>query len=247
MDLELKKIPGKPEFNNSAGRLLGLLEMVQESKSYFDIAAGFYSGADKSNDLKARAFVQFAMILGKAYDEFFVELEMSDKLPDATRTMIKEGLAKIVHIAFPVNSSSQPTLLEPAEIAVLKMAASLLGNEDELLESDEQKIRDSIEELRKLTEESNLSKSARTAILELVRLTRNALDQFSIHGARGFRKAFKKMLAELMEVYLEEGKEVVKESWWRATLKHVKLMDDTAARLLKYKPLLESATKLFLE
>ncbi|WP_146512734.1 hypothetical protein [Thalassoglobus neptunius] len=78
--------------------------------------------------------------------------------------------------------------------------------------------------------------------MELVRLSRNALDHYTIHGARGFRDAFKKMLAELMEVYLDEGKDVTKTKWWGKAVNHAKTVDVVAAKLLKYKPLLENAS-----
>ena len=72
------------------------------------------------------------------------------------------------------------------------------------------------------------------------------MDQYTIHGARGFKDAFKKMLAELMEVYLDEGSQVSKKSWWKKAVGHAKLFDGVAAKLMKYKPLLENAGKIFM-
>jgi len=123
----------------------------------------------------------------------------------------------------------------------------MLPEEQELLDDDKNKILESIERLKQTIDESDLPKSVRIALLEIVRLSRNALDQFNIHGARGFKAAFKRMLSELLEVYLDQGPDTVKnKSWWNQAFEHVKLIDAVAGRLLKYKPLLESVGRLFL-
>ena len=157
-----------------------------------------------------------------------------------------EGTESIKSVVYPMNPQSSPTSLQAAQIALLRMAGTMLPPDGDLLESDEGNIRNSIEELRQVIENSEISKSARTALLEVVKLSRNALDQYTIHGARGFKKAFKRMLAELMEVYVTDGKEVVEQTWWKQAMDHLKLVDGIAGRLMKYKPLLESTTTLFL-
>lgn len=87
----------------------------------------------------------------------------------------------------------------------------------------------------------------RIALLEIVRLSRNAVEQYNIYGARGFKAAFKRMLSELMEVYFDQGADKVKDkAWWKQAVEHVKLIDAMAARLEKYRPLLESAGRIFL-
>ena len=79
------------------------------------------------------------------------------------------------------------------------------------------------------------------------RLSRNALDQYNIYGARGFKAAFKRMLSEQMEVYLEQGaKNIQDKPWWKQAVDHVKQIDAIAARLLECKPLLESVGALLL-
>lgn len=245
--LDLKKLPNPPEFNNSAGRILALLQMLPSQSDYFSTIIGFYGGKpDAPPDVKGRAYLAFMSLVGKAFDEFIQDIENSPKIPDVSRNVIKEGLAALIHCAFPSSPNNAPRKLEGAEIALLRMAGSMLDEEPKLEESDAESIRASIDELRRELENSDLKKSARDALLELTRLSRNALDYYTIHGARRFKSAFKKMLAELMEIYLHEGKEVTKESWWKTAVNHVTKIDNIASKLLKYKPLIENAAQLFL-
>ena len=127
------------------------------------------------------------------------------------------------------------------------MAGSMIPQEGEIEDDDKTKIAESIDQLRTTIEDSELPTSVRTALLEIVRLSRNSLDQYNIYGARGFKAAFKRMLSELMEVYLEQGPNAVNnKAWWKQSIRHVKQFDAVAGRLLKYKPLLESAGTLCL-
>ena len=246
MELTLTKTPPAPEFNNSAGRLLALLQMYQSRSSHFDAIAAFYEGSSQSNELKARAYIDFMGMVGHAFDEFLADIQTSDKIPDPSRAVITDGIGRLISIAYPIQPQGAPTTLQDAEIALIRMAGSMLDAEPELEESDADAIRTSIDDLRSTLENSEISKSARVAMLELCRLSRNALDQYAIHGARGFKRAFKKMLSELMETYLEEGSEVSEKPWWKSALGHAKLFDAIAAKLSKYKPLLESASTIFL-
>ena len=246
MDLTLIKFPPAPEFNNSAGRLLSLLQMLQSKQSHFDTVAPFFEGNTAANECKARAYIKFMAKVGATFDEFITDIETSDKIPDPTRGVIKSGITKLIDIAYTTTPHGAPPALQDAEIALIRMAGSMLDAEPDIEEDDAEKIRNSIEQLREALEDSDVSKSARIAMLEVCRLSRNALDQYTIHGARGFKDAFKKMLAELMEVYLDEGSQVSKKSWWKKAVGHAKLFDGVAAKLMKYKPLLENAGKIFM-
>lgn len=247
MDLNLSQKPKPPEFNNSAGRLIRLLEMLPSQYSYFDTITKFYTPATSPEpEMQGRAYLDFMGLVGKSFDAFLTDIENSPNIPDLTRGLIKEGLTNLAQYAFTNSPASAPRKLQDAELALVRMAGSMLDMEPDLPESDVDSIRESIESLRKELEKADLTKSARQALLELVRLSRNALDHYNIYGAQGFRKAFKKMLSELMEVYLHEGAEVTKSSWWQTAMSHAKLVDSVAGKMLKYKPLLEGAGKLFL-
>ena len=246
-ELQLTKTPEAPEFNNSAGRLLSLLRLLQSNEPYIDAIVKLYGQPKKSpNEVKGRTYIAFMSIVGKTFDEFIVDVETSPKIPDGTRAVIKEGLGELIGCAFPAANHAAPRALQEAEVALLRMAGSMLDVEDVLNESDAETIRASMEELRQELENSDLKKSARTALLELVRLSRNAIDYYTIHGARGFKDAFKKMLSELMEVYLDEGGDVTKTIWWGKAVNHAKIIDVVAAKILQYKPLLKNAAQIFI-
>lgn len=222
--------------------------MLISQKNYFETIVKFYipEGPRPSSEIQARAYLKFMSLVAESFDAFVKDVENSPNIPDLTRGLIKEGLTNLVQYAFSSAPANPPGQMQAAEIALIRMAGSLLEMEPNLPDADAESIRESIDSLRKELENSDLKKSAREALLELVRLSRNALDHYTIYGAKGFRKAFKKMLSELMEVYLHEGTEVVQTTWWATAMRHVRKVDALAAGLLKYQPLLEGAGKLFL-
>ena len=247
MALVLQAALQPPEFNNSAGRLLCLLKMLPTGHNYFDTIVQFYGfKINAPSETKGRAYLDFMALIGLAFDEFIVDVETSNSIPEGTRGIIKEGLSDLINSAYPTSPNNGARQLQDSEIALLRMAASMLSTEPPLEENEIQSIRSSIDGLQTLLEDSSLKPSARAAILELARLSRNAIDYYAIHGAKGFRSAFKKMLADLMETWLHEGKETTKQTWWTMAMDHVKKFDAVASRLLKYKPLLEGAGGLFL-
>lgn len=241
-----EKFPSELEFNNSGGRLIALLGMLKSNTNYFENTATFYLGSKDDADFKGRSFTTFMSLLQKTYDEFMADVTSSNNMPQVTKDIIFNGIVNIPKIVFPVLPDGPVKDVSDAEYSLLRMAASMLEMENDLTTDDVHTIRDSIESLRQTLEDSELSKSARVALLELVNLTRNALEQYNIHGARGFKKAFKRMLAELMEVYLREGNEVKDQAWWNEAMQHIQIVDKVASKLLEYKPLLESVSTLFI-
>lgn len=238
-----------PEFKNSAGRLLCLLRMLASHESHYDKIVQLYGmKANVSTETKSRAYLEYMALVGCAFDEFIIDIETSTAIPDGTRNIIKEGLSELVNCAYPVSPNSAPRKLQDAEVALLRMAASMLSEEEPLEEDDVQAIRESIDGLQRLLEGSDLKPSARAAILELMRLSRNAIDFYAIHGAKGFKAAFKKMLADLMEIYFREGTEATQEPWWKQCVDHLLKIDTVLSKLYKHAPLLNGVKKiLFLE
>lgn len=245
MKLTFTEFPRSPVYNNSAGRFLSLVTMYQSNTNYFDKAVTFYEPSDEKG-FRENAFYDFTRLVSSTFEELVTDVKTADNIPEATRAEIMSGIRSLYSLVYPEHPNAKVRDLQQHEVAAIRFAGSLLEAEQEITESDEQQIRDSIEELRQLVQSSEISKSARVAILELIRLTRNALDQYTIHGARGFKKALKMMLAELMEVHFHEGTETANQTWWKRAVRHVRLFDDVTSRLLKYKPLLESATTLLL-
>lgn len=246
---KLQRVPAAPEYRNSAGRLLRLLEMLRSQNAYVETVATFYEDQRGSitNETKGYLYLQFMRLLTSAYEEFVNDIEATDTIPEATKKVLQDGLSNLRQMVYPINMGNAPRPLQDSDIALLRMASSMLPEETALRKEDADTISESIERLKDTVNQSDLPKSVRNALLEIVRLSRNALDQFNIHGARGFKAAFKRMLSELMEIYLDQGPDTVKDkSWWKQALEHVKLVDNVAGRLLKYKPLLDSFGRIFL-
>ncbi len=154
MPLKLKATIESPEFNNSAGRLLCLLKMLPSNQSYFDTIVQFYGFERKAPaETKARAYLDFMALIGLAFDEFIVDVETSTTIPEVTRGIIKEGLSDLVNCAYPMTPHNPARKLQDAEVALLRMAASMLAKESDLQESDVQNIRDSIGDLSLLHEQ----------------------------------------------------------------------------------------------
>ncbi|TWT30518.1 hypothetical protein KOR42_54570 [Thalassoglobus neptunius] len=165
-ELELKKKPQSPEFNNSAGRLLSLLRLLESKEHYFNTVVQLYGRKnDAPNDIKGRAYIDFMGIVGKTFDEFIVEIETSPKIPDGTRAVIKDGIANLIHCAFPSSPNNAPRALQEAEVALLRMAGSMLDVEDDLEQSDADAIRESMDELRKELENSDCCVENKSQVL----------------------------------------------------------------------------------
>ena len=246
----LVQLPAPPEYRNSAGRLLRLLEMLQSKRNYYETIISFYTrdNSNKNNtEYKVEVYLDFMRMLSSSYNKFIDDVRLSSAIPDDTKTVILNGLSNLVQIVFPENTNRAPRPLQNAEIAVLRMAGHQLPQEGELENSDKARISESIEKLQITIDQSELPRSVRIALLEISRLSRNALEQYNIHGAKGFKIAFKRMLAELMEIYLEQGpKDVENRSWWKQAIDHVKTIDAVAGSLLKYRPLLETVGPFFI-
>lgn len=79
----------------------------------------------------------------------------------------------------------------------------------------------------------------------------DAIARFTIHGARGLKRAFKEMLADAAEFYgmadpATERSELKSSATWAIIVKHLRTVDVVASKLLKYKPLLEGASQLLI-
>ena len=103
--------------------------------------------------------------------------------------------------------------------------------------------------LRETIEELPDGSVLRKILLELARLSEDSVNRFNIYGAKGIKKAFKDMLAEVAEVYLQDEEEISEAKntpAWRKIVIHIKMFDNVAAKAMKYKPLLEKASQFLI-
>ena len=128
------------------------------------------------------------------------------------------------------------------------MAATMIPQEAVLLKEDIEKIRESIVSLRRLVDDGSLPLELRQVLLDLIRLSEDAISHYTIRGALGLRKAFKAMLGEVGEFYAfksDEDKQILtKSSGWKAVWKHMKTFGDFTLRVA---PTAIELTRLYLE
>jgi hypothetical protein len=126
------------------------------------------------------------------------------------------------------------------------VAGSFLEIDSDVQEDDLDKIRDSVLDLRKLVERSDISPTLKKGILELIRATEDAISRYKIHGARGLKRAYKHMLGEVADLYGHASKEEKEQSGvWNALTKHLALVDRAASTAMKCKSIAEWTWKLF--
>ena len=84
-------------------------------------------------------------------------------------------------------------------------------------------------------------------MLEIIRLSEDAISRFRTRGAGGLKKAFKEMLGEAAYLFgtesVDSEVDLKSTTAWEAIQKHLKIVDALASKLLKYKPLIEYAVQ----
>lgn len=240
----------EPEFRNSAGRLMALLKAVPEGKALTEVLPPLIGVNTKNAQQKQQAALTFLMELHKAYLEFRQDM-LDAQINDLQRETMLTGIASIEESLYPVQLNGAMRKPTEAELSLLKVCATFISQEAPITKDDIDVIRESVADLRRVVENGDISPTLRKAILELIRLTEDAISRFNIHGARGLKRAFKAMLADAAELYgmtdpNKDRDELQKSGVWAAIVGHLRTVDAVASKLLKYKPLLEGASQLFL-
>lgn len=239
-----------PEFCNSAGRLLAMMAAVPAGSALNEVLPPLIGVTSKNPNEKQQATLVFFLELHKVYLEFREDM-LDAAINDQQRNTLLSGLTSLEQTLYPTQFNGALRAPTEAELSLLKVCATFIDQEAPITKDDIQAIRDSIAELRSRVEDGAISPTLRKALLELIRLTEDAISRFNIHGARGLKKAFKAMLADAAELYgmtdpKQDREELKKSGTWAAILKHLKTVDLVASKLLKYRPLLEGASTLLL-
>ena len=173
------------------------------------------------------------------------------QLTEDQRNVLLSGMAEVEGLLYPVQLNAAYNGLGDAQAALLEMAAATLPQENAPTEDDIAAIRESIAALRILVEGADISPTLRAILLDLIRISEDALARFRIYGARVLKRAYKQMLSEAMDAYATataEGRqeELKKSGAWGAIVKHLNTLDAVASRLMKYKALFAVASKWLL-
>ncbi len=238
----------QPKYQNSAGRLLAILTAMAASpseQSYIEAIPKFFFGANLRSYLPQRACMIGLWEIHKLYTEFTLDM-LDKKISEQQRRVIFSGLEGIQHSIYPLAINSGYRALTDTERSLLEVAATIIPEEESLNKSDIEKIQESIASLRNLVDDSDIPRSIRKVLLDLIRISEDAIARYNIHGSRGLRKAFKEMLAEVITSSEGEREELKKSGAWVAIVKYLKIFDEISSRLIKYKPVIESISQILL-
>jgi replicative superfamily II helicase len=235
------------KYANSAGRLLAIIEGLKANLTIVDQLVPVMLDKTPSKDNKIIVIdgLKVSIELQKMYLDFLRDLENAD-ISEEERAVLKKGLSSLDSLIFLQGVNQSMRVATESEKALLEVCATRLPKENIINEDDLNNIKESVTILRDAINELPHGSVLRQMLLELARLSEDAINRFHIYGAKGLKSAFKDMLAEVSEIYLQEEEDVeeIKESTaWKSIVDHLKLFDSIAAKTMKYRPLLEKASQ----
>jgi hypothetical protein len=242
----------KPKYQNSAGRLLAVFSSLPSQGSpntYKQMLAG-HIGIEANKGYPLRSTFAAIALLQTCFDEFWADVDTAPALSQLS-SLLRESLKGLTASAYPSNLDQQFPKPSSSEVGMIEVAARLLPQDQELDQDDIARIRESISDLRSLIFNGGISPSLKAILLDLIRLSEDALAHYDIRGARGLKKAFVAMLGETQMLYTTETKvgrqdELKKSGVWSAIQKHLQIVDLMLAKVQQYQPLIETGAQYFL-
>jgi len=240
-----------PKYQNSAGRLLAILKAIpQNNQSIVEFYSTLFDTPASNQDERTRNCINSVREVGNLYQEFLREMQ-DPKISEDFRSEVSSGLISLGQTIYPMQFNGGFRMPSDAEKSVLGIAASLLPQEVGLPQDDITTIRASIVSLRDLVEKGNLSSELQRVLLDLIRMSEDAISHYNIRGAKGLRKAFKSMLAEAWELRRFESaggnsEEFEKSSTWETIKKHLKAFDVVSSKVLKWVPAIDLGYHLYI-
>ena len=240
----------QPEFQNSAGRLHALLRSIPAGRSLLEVLPPLIGVDSKDSKERQQATLRVLMELHQVYIEFCEDMLIAD-ISEKQREMMLKGLGGLRETLYPINLDGPLRPPNETEIHSLKVCATFIEEDSPITVDDIEAIRTSIADLRSQVDNSKISPTLRKALRELIRLSEDVINRFNIHGARGLKRAFKAMLADAAELFgmvdpTMDREDLKTSPAWAAILEHLRIVDSVASKLLKYKPLLETAGQLLI-
>jgi hypothetical protein len=239
----------EPKYQNSAGRLLAAISDIDPGQ-YISQTFPAHFGTQKQSDNRLPASYEAVRLLQQVYQEFTTDI-LGPGMPEMTRNVLISSLTDLPLSVYPQSLQSQFRQPTAAEKGLIEMAATILPQDKAIEQSDIDGIRESVANLRALIEASELPPSIRNILLDLIRLSEDALSRYKIRGPRGLRTAFVQMLGDAHYLYAEETKkgkreELERSSIWGAIKQHLHVVDKVLAKVQQYQPLLESGMPLLM-
>lgn len=198
----------QPKYQNSAGRLLAALESYSEANSPKNWSYVYPGGSFKNGFLN---IAELHLLL----EQFLTDLDEST-LSEDQKTEIRDGVQDLHKIIEPTNIASNSLKIASAQKAVLSLSGTMLMRDGDLDNDDLKDIEKAISDIRDLVLNADISPTLKKALMELIRLSRDAIDRYNVNGAKGLKKAYCTMVGEAMLLFNEHkseaGREVLKKS-----------------------------------
>ena len=251
LDLAFSDFPlvvPEASYNNSAGRMLALLQGLRTDVNYYCCASMMFEGGlGSSGEIQARLYLRFMTMLRDVHDELCRDVEASPGIPEQIRPKLAVSLGGLRSIVFPIDPARNvPRGLTDAEFQALEFAGALLVDEGQVQQGDIDEVLQLVDALMAELDSADIDQSVRESLMELARHARFAVDHYRIYGAKGFREAFKRMMGELYVACHNKDSGPKDKGWREKVLMLLGKVDQLATRLEKYSSLLEAGRQLLL-
>lgn len=236
----------KPTQNcNSAYRLLSTLNSVPVNQNMQEVIPPLMGVVTTEPIERQKAVLQFFYELNLLYKEFRKDMEETN-LGFEQKKSILAPLSDLGHTIYPAKFNGGIRALLATEINAIGVCATFIGKEEEISVDELESIRKSIVGLRSMVEESDILPLLKRTLLELILQSENAISSYKIHGTKGLRRALKTMVSDVIEVFgavetKEELDKLKETSYWKAIIKHIRLIDAVTSKYLEYKPYIDQA------
>lgn len=238
----------QPQYENSAGRLLAILTAIPREQSYLNAIPKFFELPSGTQAEQIQSCIAALDQIRQLYDEFCADVLHYQTNPQQGQVLLG-GLSELPQTFSPMQLNSQLRAPTVAERSLIEVAATIIPVDGALPDDDIASIRTSIAELRGVVEYSDISPSLRAVLLDLIRMSEDAIAHFNIRGAKGLKRAWMTMLGETVAFYATQPRDSSGSdttSTWTKIKKHLQLLDTVASKLMRYKPLFEAAKVFFL-
>ena len=241
----------KPIYANSAGRLLAYVSSLAANRPATDIVPPLFGLGGNTPEERQEATVHALGQIHSLYREFLEDVKTATA-NEAQQKVLINGLAGLRGTIFPGNLQAGIRGATEAEKSLLEMAATMIP-EDQLITDEEiVAIRKSIADLGTLLTDPTTSAAIQQLIREMVAISEAAIVKYNVFGARGLRRAFKKLLGEFAETFgaqlNQQGRAEAKKSRaWTAVTNHLQIFDTITSRLSRCQPLLSIASAWLLD
>jgi hypothetical protein len=224
---------------NSAGRFLAALSGMDGSRSYARAIPPLIGQSPITSKDYQNCYIGLL-----ALHELYAQLADDLSLNAQTRGVLN-GLSRVKQTLYPSQLDSVFQPLEESEKSLLGLAAELLPEELPIERGDDEPLREAIRSLHHMAERTAGGPAVRATLLEMTRISDDALGRYKIHGARAFRRAVGDLLGQAMTLRASADENGAEDQFqagiWPAVFEVLRQFDLLGSKLLGQKPMLHWA------